>query len=525
MKILITEELAEAGIEKLRESYEVDVALGLEPEELHKRISDADALIVRSATTVDEAVFDAAGQLKVVGRAGIGVDNIDLDAATHNGVLVVNAPESNVVSAAEHTIALLLAQARNVAEADATLRDGRWERKKLKGVELYSKTLGILGLGRVGGLVAERAAAFDMNLVGYDPFVSEERARVLGVELLASIDEVFAASDFITIHMPRTPETENLVNAESIEKMRDGVRIINVARGGLVDEAALAAAIESGKVGGAAVDVFPEEPAVDSPLFGQRAATVTPHLGASTAEAQDRAGVTIAEQVAAALAGEFAAHTVNVDMGRELTDVVRDFLPVCEALGRVYAAYAGGIGDRVDIEFAGAIAEHDTKALQLSVLRGLFAKAVEQPVTLVNAPLIAQDHGLEVDVHTSVRARDYVNLVGISGTVAGRVYTIQATVHGDRKDPRIVRIDDFTIEIPPSTHMAIVSNDDRPGVIGAVGSILGNAGVNIANMAVGRHIERSLACWGVSTDEPVPDEVRSEILGTPGIIEARFIKI
>jgi len=524
-KVLVTEEIADAGLDMLRERFEVDVALGLDAADVAKRIADADALIIRSATQVDAALLAAAPKLKVVGRAGIGVDNVDVEAATQRGVLVVNAPQSNTISAAEHTMALLLAEARSVAAADASLREGRWDRKKFQGVELYGKTLGILGLGRIGSLVAERAAAFGMRLVAYDPFVTEERARQLGVELVATPEDVFTRCDFLTIHLPRTPETEGLVNAESIAAMRDGVRILNVARGGIVDEAALADAIRSGKVGGAGVDVYAEEPCTDSPLFEVPEAVVTPHLGASTVEAQDRAGMTIAEQVVAALSGEFVPHAVNVDVGRGVSDLVAAHLPVAEGLGAFFAAYAGGTGSRIDITIEGALAEHDTKVLVLSVLKGIFGPITEEPVTFVNAPLLAAERGLEVRETTSTRATEFVNLVTVSGTVGGRTYTVAGTLGGIRREARIVRIDDYEIDLPPTHFMAVISNDDSPGVIGHVGTALGDAGVNIANMAVGRHMDEPYALMGINLDQKPAAPVEATLRTLPGILDARFLDL
>lgn len=526
MKVLVTESIADTGLALLRDrGHDVVEATDLDADGLLAAIADADALIVRSATQVTADVFAAAGALKVVGRAGVGVDNIDTAAATRHGVLVVNAPTSNAISAAEQTMALMLAEARNLNRADASLREGRWDRKHLEGVELYGKTLGILGLGRIGGLVAERAAAFGMQLVGYDPFVTPERARALGVELFATPAEVFERSDFLTFHLPRTPETENMVNADSIARMRDGVRIMNVARGGIVDEAALADALRSGKVAGAGIDVYAVEPCTDSPLFDVPTAVVAPHLGASTVEAQDRAGVMIAEQVAAALAGEFVQFAVNVDIGKGLSDLVASYLPVAEGLGRFFAAYAGGVGDTLEVEIAGAIAEHDTKALGLSVLIGLFARSTTEPVTFVNAPVIARDRGVEVRDVSTPRSVEYVNLVTLRGEVGGRRYTVSGTLSGPARQPRIVGIDDHDIEIPPSPFMAVISNDDRPGVIGHVGTLLGEADVNIANMAVGRHVSDPLALMGVNVDHAVPADVQRRIREAPGILDARFLEL
>ncbi len=525
MKILITEEIAPAGIEMLKEHHEVRVATGLSQSELCEQIGDIDAVIIRSATKLDAAVFDCADNLKVVGRAGIGVDNIDLHAATRNGVIVVNAPQSNVVSAAEHTMALLLAQARNVAQADESLRQGRWDRKKLEGVELYGKTLGILGLGRVGTLVAQRALAFDMIVVACDPFLSVEAARALGVELVAKPEDVYAQADFISVHLPRTPETEGIINAQAISQMRDGVRIINTARGGLIDDKALAEALRSGKVGGVGIDVYDEEPCIDSELFVFRNGVFTPHLGASTVEAQDRAGVTIAQAVMDALEGEFVLQAVNVEIGREVAELVRSFVPVAEFLGQFFAAYAGGIGKTIEIEMAGGLSDHDTRVLTLAALKGLFARVVEEPVTFVNAPLIAEERGVEVRETVSTRTRDYLNLISISGKVGRRRYSVAGTIAGAKQAVRIVRVLDYEIELPPTDYMAIISNDDRPGVIGLVGTLLGEAGVNIRNMVVGRHSVEPLALMGLNLDQPVSPAAQEKVRKAAGVIEARFLEL
>ncbi|MCC7078525.1 MAG: phosphoglycerate dehydrogenase [Acidimicrobiia bacterium] len=526
MKVLVTEKIAHAGVQLLRDAgHDVSVELELTPDGLLEHVADADALIVRSATQVTRDVIAAAPHLAVVGRAGIGVDNIDLDAATSAGVLVVNAPTSNVVSAAEHTMALLLAQARNLGQADATLREGKWERKRLEGVELYGKTLGILGLGRVGSLVAERCLAFGMRVLAYDPFVSEERAKALGVDLARSVDDVFAEADMITVHLPRTPETEGLLDADAIAKMKPGVRIVNVARGGIVDEADLAEALRTGRVGGAGVDVFADEPCTDSPLFDVPTAVVSPHLGASTVEAQDRAGITIAEQVVAALAGDFAAYAVNVDIGRDVSEEVSRHLPVAEALGRFFAAYAGGVGDTLELEVVGALAEHDTRALVLAVLKGVFHRVTEEPVTFVNASQLAESRGLEVREVTSSRSVDRVNLLTVRGKVHGREYAVQGAYSGAHRQVRIVGVDEYQIELPPSQFMAVISNDDRPGVIGTVGTILGEASINIANMAVGRHETEPHAMMGVNLDRYPPDAVLDAIRKAPGILDARFLEL
>ncbi|HEY3142759.1 MAG TPA: phosphoglycerate dehydrogenase, partial [Acidimicrobiales bacterium] len=409
-RILVTEKIADGGLDQLRDAgHDVDVQQGLSPDELLQAVPGAAALIIRSATQVTAEVLEAGRDLIVVGRAGIGLDNVDVDTATERGVMVVNAPQSNILSAAEQTMALLLAQARNVPQAHAALVDGRWERSQWEGVELAHKTLGIVGLGRIGKLVAQRALAFGMNLVAYDPFVSPDRARQLSVELLP-LDRLVAVSDFVTLHVAKTPETIGLVGKELLAKSKPGIRIINVARGGIVDEQALADAIQSGHVGGAAIDVFATEPTTESPLFGLRQVVVTPHLGASTREAQDKAGDTIAEQVALALAGDFVPFAVNVSAA-EASETVRPFLPLAERLGELYAGLAASAPPMLELEYAGQIADYDTRILTLSVLKGLFGGITDEPVSYVNAPRIAAEHGVEVRDTSTATAHDYINLI------------------------------------------------------------------------------------------------------------------
>jgi D-3-phosphoglycerate dehydrogenase len=394
-RVLVTEKLAENGLTLLKEAgHEVDVQLELSPEALLGVLPGAHALIVRSATQVTAGALEAGTDLAVVGRAGIGLDNVDVEAATRRGVMVVNAPQSNILSAAEHAMALLLAQARNIPQAHAALVAGKWERSKWEGVELHGKTLGVVGLGRIGALVAQRALAFGMRLCAYDPYVSADRARHMGVELMA-LDDLVAESDFITIHLPKTTETAGLFGRDLLAKAKPGLRIVNAARGGIVDEEALAEALRDGRLGGAAFDVFSTEPCTDSPLFGLRNVVVTPHLGASTAEAQDKAGVTIAEQVILALAGDFVPFAVNV-AASEVSESVRPFLPLAEQLGRCFACLNDGLPDRLEVEYQGGLAGATTAILTLAVLKGVFAAGTEEPVSYVNAPQLAEERGLEI---------------------------------------------------------------------------------------------------------------------------------
>jgi D-3-phosphoglycerate dehydrogenase len=523
-KVLVAEPLAPAGIELLQARHEVVAVKSATPEELLTLVADVDALVIRSATQVTAEVLAAAPNLKVVGRAGIGLDNVDVPAATKQGVMVVNAPQSNVISAAEHTIALIMSMARNIPRADEALRHGRWERSRWTGTELYGKTLGVIGLGRIGALVSHRLLAFGMRLVAYDPYISRERAAQMDVEL-GTLDQVLAVADFVTIHLPKTKETVGLIGADELARMKPGARLVNVARGGIVDEAALAKAVESGHLGGAAVDVFTEEPTTDSPLFALDSVVVTPHLGASTAEAQDKAGVTIAEQVLLALDGQFVPNAVNVDAG-PVPDHLRPFLSVAEKLGRLYTAIAcskpeGNIGGRVQVEFHGQIADHDNRVLTLSLLKGMFSATSQDPVTFVNAPLLAADRGVSVTEVRSAASRDYVNLVVVRSD-EGEI-SVAGTTVGPRDVERIVAVNGVEVDMAPSEHMAFLWYEDRPGIIGTVGSMLGSAGVNIAGMQVGRREQGGEALMTLTVDSAVPAETMTAIAAEIGAHDATVV--
>lgn len=523
-RVLVTEELADSGVEMLREAgHQVDVRLGLAPDQLLESVRGAAALIVRSATKVTAEVLAAGSDLVVVGRAGIGVDNIDLPAATQRGVMVVNAPLSITLSTAEHTMAMLLALARNVPQAHAALMAGRWEKSKWAGVELHGKTLGVLGLGRIGTLVAQRAHAFGMRLVAWDPWVAPERARQLGIDLM-DIETLFSESDFVTIHLLKTAESTGLVGKELLARAKPGARIVNVARGGIIDEDALAEALRSGQVGGAALDVFDSEPCTSSPLFELPNVVATPHLGASTQDAQDKAGLTIAEQVLLALRGELVPFALNVSAG-EVSEPVRPYLAVAEVLGRVFASLTGRDGPPsvLELTYQGGLADHDTRILTLSALRGLFSAAgtSEEPVSYVNAPRLAEERGIEVRETTSAVVQDYRNLV----TISGGGHSVAATVAGVRPEPRLVMVDGHTVEIPPADNMLVVRNDDRPGMIGVVGTILGEAGLSVSNMAVGRSPSGGAALMVLATDRPVPAQVVSRLEASQGILAVHPVEL
>jgi D-3-phosphoglycerate dehydrogenase / 2-oxoglutarate reductase len=522
MKVLVTETLSDRGLAMLRQDFEVDVRPDLASGGLAGAIAPYDAVVVRSQTSVDAAAIEAGDRLKVVARAGIGLDNVDVDAATRRGVMVVNAPQSNVLSAAEHTMALLLALARNIPRADASLRGGAWERDRLQGVELHGKTLGVVGLGRVGSLVAQRALSFGMRLIAFDPYVSRERARQMGIELMPDLEALLVQADFVTIHLPRTQETAGLIGARELALMRDGSRLVNTARGGIVEEAALVEAVRSGRLGGAALDVFEEEPITEHPLFGLPNVVVTPHLGASTREAQDKAGVAIAEMVRLALKGEFVPFAVNV-AAADVSEQVRPFLPLAERLGRILTGLVEGPMRRVEVEYLGRVAEQDTKVLTLAALKGLLAGVVDEPVSYVNAPVIARERGLEVSEKRSMESRDYVNLVSLRAAADGEDVTVSGTLVGKRDDERLVGVYGFDVDMAPAEHMAFFLYEDRPGVIGTVGTILGQAGVNIASMEVGRREAGGLALMGLTVDSPIPDEALDRIVQAVGMKSARSI--
>jgi D-3-phosphoglycerate dehydrogenase len=503
VKVLVRETIADAGVQLLRDKFEVDVD---QESPLAEIIGGYDAIVIRSATKLTADLIEKGTQLRVIGRAGVGVDNVDVDAATRRGIVVANAPESNVVSAAEHTVALLLALARNVPQAHAALVEGRWERSKWGGVEVADKTLGVLGFGRIGRLVARRALGLQMKVVAYDPYVTADRFRELGAES-ATFDEVLERADFLTLHLPLNDETRGAINAEAIGRMRDGVRIVNAARGDLIDLEALIAALESGKVAGAAIDVFPKEP-YDGPLLAAPNVVVTPHLAASTEEAQDRAGVIVAEQVVAALEGGLVTNAVNIPtVGAEDLEVLGPYIPLAAKLGRLALQLVDGEVKRVQIEVYGELAERDSRLLTVAALNGAFQGQTEQPVNYVNAPVIAADRGIEVVEEKRRSSRDYTNLVAVSADgirVAG-------TTIGKEARHFLVSALGFDLEMELAPRMALLLYDDVPGVIGRVGNLFGAAGVNIANMTVSRNREGGKALMALSIDTPAPPELLDQL--------------
>ncbi len=524
MRILVADKLSQAGVDALAAHHDVDVRTDLSRDELVGTIADYDAVVVRSATTIDAEVIAASDGLKVIGRAGVGLDNVDVEAATAAGVVVCNAPESNVVSAAEHTMALIAALARNIPQAHKALVQGSWERAAWKGTELYGKTLGILGLGRIGSLVAERAAGYGMELVAYDPFVSPERARRQGVELLGTVEEVLAVADVVTIHLPKNAETVGLLDAERLALMKPGARLVNVARGGIVVEDDLAEALADGTIAGAAVDVFAAEPTTESPLFSLDNVVVTPHLGASTSEAQDKAGTQVAEAVNLALAGQFVPSAVNVEGGPVDQDFV-GYLRLGEVLGRLYGGLADGLGSEVTIEYLGGLSDTDTSVIGLSVLKGLLGGGASQPVTYVNAPKVAADRGVHLRHTTGAQSPTYNSLLRVVGTDrGGREVRVAGTVLEPSQRLRFVEVWNSTLDVEPADRMAFFRYRDRPGVMGAVGTILGEAGVNIASAQVGR-LDDDHAVIALSLDEAVDAETMARIAEGIGADDHRTVTL
>jgi D-3-phosphoglycerate dehydrogenase / 2-oxoglutarate reductase len=526
VKVLVREKIADSGVEMLRESFEVDLGLEMTEQELGDAIGDYDALLVRSATQVTPELIERAGKLKVIGRAGTGVDNVDIPAATRRGIVVANAPESNSVAAAEHTLALMLALCRNVPRAHASLIGGAWERPKFKGTELYGKTLGVVGFGRIGQLVAKRAQAFDMDVIAFDKFVSAERFRELGVEGAEQLEDLLGRSDIVTLHVPKTPETIDLIDAAAIAAMKQGARVVNCARGELVDLDAVLAGLESGKLAGAALDVFPSEPFTEHPLFGRDDVVVTPHLGASTAEAQDRAGVVTAEQVIAALSGGVVTNAVNIAAVRpEEMEALAPFVPLCEKLGRLAQGLGDGSVDGVAVEFHGRIASHDTRLLGIAVMVGILSGNTEEPVNLVNAPQMAEERGIDLVETKESGSEDFTELITVRLGAGENAVEVSGTGVGPRNEPYLVSVWGESFYLPFADHLAVFRYADRPGMIGRVGSCFGEEGVNIISAAVGAEAGGERAVMALTTDAPVRAETIGKILELDGFKVGRSVDL
>jgi D-3-phosphoglycerate dehydrogenase / 2-oxoglutarate reductase len=524
VKVLVAEKIGESGVALLKEHFEVDEGDGLD------RIEEYDGILIRSATKLTADIIERASRLKAIGRAGVGVDNVDVAAATKRGIVVANAPQSNVVTAAEHTMALLLALARNVPQAHASLVSGKWERSKFSGVELLDKTLGILGFGRIGQLVAHRAQGFGMHVIAFDPFVSAERYRELGVEKAESSDDVYAQADFLTLHLPKTPETEGWLDADALAKCKDGVRILNVARGPLIVDEDLQAALDSGKVGGAALDVFRSEPIIDHPLFGRPNVIVTPHLGASTAEATDRAGFQAAEQVVAALTGGVVSSAVNVPaVAAEDMEVLGPFLPLCRQLGRLAVGLAESSSvERVEVEALGRIAERDTRPLAVEALLGVLSGHTEEEINAVNAPSVAEARGIQLSETKTTQTRDFADLLRVTVVAGEQRARVTGTTVGRRHRPHLLEAwgQRFNLQLEP--YIAFFRYRDVPGMIGRVGTCFGEQGINIKSAAVGHSPEDAdvgQAVMVVTTDEPVPESVVEQIVGTEGFVAGRAVAL
>jgi D-3-phosphoglycerate dehydrogenase / 2-oxoglutarate reductase len=520
-KVLVREAISDAGVELLRSRFEVDVDLDSDLVEI---IGRYDAIVVRSATKLTAALIERAVNLKVIGRAGVGVDNVDVEAATLRGIVVANAPESTVVSASEHTIGLLVALARNIPQAHAALKQGRWERKTYGGVELAGKTLGVLGFGRIGQQVARRALGLGMRVVAYDPFVSAERFRELGAERVETLPEAYAVADFVTLHLPLTAETRGSIDATAFVAMRDGVRLVNAARGELVDEDALLEALRSGKVAGAALDVFSAEPYA-GPLLDLDNVVATPHLAASTGEAQDRAGVIVAEQVAAALDGGLVTNAVNIPViGAEDLEVLGPFVPLAAKLGRLAMELTAGRADEVLLTSYGGLADYDTRLLTVSALNGAFQGRADRAVNYVNAPAIARERGIEVREERSRSARDYTNLLRVEIRVGDEVTRVAGTTIGRDNRQWLVNALGFDLDLELAPLLVLFRYDDVPGVIGRVGTLFGEAGVNIANMTVSRTRRGDKALMVLTVDSRPPPEL-VERIRAEGFDDARVLEL
>jgi len=521
VRVLVREKIAAAGVDLLRSRFEVDVDLESPLEEI---LGGYDAIVIRSATQLTAELIDGAARLKVIGRAGVGVDNVDVEAATRRGIIVANAPESTVVSAAEHTIGLLVALARNIPQAHAALKQGRWERSAYGGVELAGKTLGVLGFGRIGQQVARRALGLGMRVVAYDPYVAPERFRELGSERAETPEKIYAAADFLTLHLPLNAETRGSLNAAAFAAMRDGARVVNAARGELVDEDALLDALRSGKVAGAALDVFSAEP-YTGPLLEVDSVVVTPHLAASTSEAQDRAGVIVAEQVVAGLEGGLVTNAVNIPVvGAEELEALGPYIPLASRLGRIAMELAGGVAEEIVVTAYGGLAEHDTRLLTVAALNGAFQGRADRPVNYVNAPLIAAERGVEVREERSRTARDYTDLLRVEVRGGAAHAHVAGTTIGSENRLWLVNVLGFEIDLELAPLFVLCRYDDVPGVIGRVGTMFGAAGINIAAMTVSRSRQGGKALMALTVDSPPPAAL-VERLRSEGFDDARVIEL
>src|SRR5919106_1219751 len=527
MKILVTDSLAPQGLDVFKNAagFEVDVRVGLKPNELKKICAQYDGWVIRSGTKITAELIEAAKNLKVIGRAGVGFENIDVDAASKKGIVVMNTPGGNNVTTGEHTIALMMALARHIPQAVASLKSGRWDRNKFVGVELCNKTIGVIGLGNVGRSVAERAAGLRTKVIGYDPFTPSENIARMGVEP-ASLEEIFTKSDFITVHVPLTPETQGLINREAFAKMKPTVRIINCARGGIIDEKDLAEAIDQGKVAGAALDVYVDEPPpVDHPLVKMDQVIATPHLGASTDEAQLNVAIAVAEQMVDFLSKGVVLYAVNVpSVSPELLEVLRPYLILAEKLGSLHVQMAGALPEEVQVEYRGDVTQYDVAPLTLAVLKGLLTPIMESGVNYVNAPLIARERGVQIVESKGERAGDFASSITVKAKNGKDNLEVEGAIFG-AKHPRIVRVNSFYLEAVPEGYILVLQNRDVPGVVGAVGTILGNNGINIAGMELGRSEKGGNAISFTHVDEMVSKKGLDELRALPQIVSATLVKL
>ncbi|MFB2896279.1 phosphoglycerate dehydrogenase [Aerosakkonemataceae cyanobacterium BLCC-F50] len=524
-KVLVSDPIDQAGIDILSQVAQVDVKTGLPAEELVRIIPEYDALMIRSETRVTQEVIAAAKQLKIIGRAGVGVDNVDVPAATRQGIVVVNSPEGNTIAAAEHAIALMLALSRLIPDANVSVKSGKWERKKFVGAEVYKKTLGIVGLGKIGSHVAAVAKAMGMKLLAYDPFISTERAEQIGCRLV-DMDLLFREADYITLHIPKTPETTHLINAEVLAKMKPTARIINCARGGIIDEVALAQAVKEGKIAGAALDVFEKEPLGESPLCEMgKDVILTPHLGASTAEAQVNVAIDVAEQIRDVLLGLPARSAVNIPgLYPDVLEKLKPYLRLAETLGNLVSQLAGGRVESLNVHLQGELATNDSKPIVIAALKGLLYQALRERVNYVNAGIEAKERGIRVIETRDNAVRDYAGSLHLQAKGSLGEHSVTGALLGDG-EIHITDINDFPINVPPTHHMLFTLHRDMPGIIGKIGSLLGSFNVNIASMQVGRKIVRGDAVMVLSLDDPLPEGVLTEILKVPGIRDAYTVTL
>jgi D-3-phosphoglycerate dehydrogenase len=521
VKVLVSDPISDKGIEILKNEVEVDVLTALEPSELVKRIGEYDALIVRSETKVTKEVIEAGKKLKLIGRAGVGVDNIDVAAATGRGIIVVNAPEGNTISAAEHTIAMMMAMSRNIPQANASLKNKKWDRKKFMGVEVRDKTLGVVGLGRIGAEVAKRAQGMEMKILAYDPFITPERAGELGVEL-TTVEDIVKRADYITVHTPLTKETTNLIDTKQFGMMKKGVRVINCARGGIINEEALAKAVHEGIVASAAIDVFVSEPPFDSPLLGHENIIVTPHLGASTEEAQVNVAISVAEQVINLHKGLPVKNAINMPYVKpEVMQILEPYFPLAEKMGKMCTQLIGTNFEKIDISYSGEIADKNIAPVTLAVLKGLLEPILGSGVNYVNAPGIAKERKIKVTESKSKTSEGYPSQISVKLSRKGEEKVVCGTIIG--KEPHIIRIDEYGIDVVPSGYMIVAKHQDHPNIIGPCCMVLGKNNINIAGMQVGRIKMGGNAIMVLSVDSEVSDQILNEIKSVDGIIDAKRI--